>query len=119
MTKPGAKVEFEANNKGSCPCGLEIADPRNHGTIFERVAIHFDAPTQFVSRGTGFAACDPLLKVPGKAGVMFTGDPTCVTCPACKASESHKAALEKAGVSTIPTDADGLKEWKPPVKPTA
>jgi len=119
MTKPGQKIEFEATKKGLCPCGLEVSDPKNSGVIFERVAIHFDAPTQFVHRGTGFAACDPLLKVPGPAGVMFTGDPTCVTCPACKASESCKLALEKAGVPTIPTDADGMKEWKPPVKPTA
>lgn len=91
---PGPKgipgLDFTAD-KPVCPtCGVDPgADPRDAGVVVKLQVIHFDPPRR-PGRGYGHAACDPKLKV-GAGGVVATGEPSVVNCPACRGTDAWKA----------------------------
>ncbi len=86
------KREFEADKPACEPCGLDPAkNPRDAQYVAELTVVHFDPPTKVVGRGKNYAACDPRLKI-GRPDTQFTGEPTAVTCKACKAVAEYRAA---------------------------
>lgn len=88
---PGFDFEAADGQPAKCPkCGVDKTDPRFGRIIVDRVQMHFDAPSGIVDgRGVGYIACDPSKRV-GK--YRATGSPGAVTCVACKATESFRAA---------------------------
>jgi predicted nucleic-acid-binding Zn-ribbon protein len=100
-------------DKGECPkCGSYIK--RKPSSVIKRECIHFDEPTDLVvdnfQRGRNESACDPGKPFKG----MATGDPSCVTCPACMATELWKRAIAVHGGEvyaeadmTLVVDLDG------------
>lgn len=91
--------EFEAARPACAACGLDPeADPRDKGAVVSLVTVHFDAPGRRPGVGVGHAACDPRLKV-GRPRCAFSGEPSAVNCPKCKATEAFAAAGgDSAGV---------------------
>lgn len=84
--------EFEALKPACAECGVDPEkDARDVGVVQEIKTHHFDPPSRREGRGMGHAACDPKLKV-GHPACMFTGEPSSVNCPKCKASEAFVAA---------------------------
>lgn len=71
-----------------CPaCTLDGRTGDGVRLVVPRVAIHFDPPHAVVrGRGSNLAACDgkPIM------GRMGTGEPSVVTCPACKATDAFR-----------------------------
>ena len=98
---PGFDFEAPEGAPAKCPkCGVDKTDPRFGRIIVDRVQMHFDAPSGVVEgRGVGFIACDPSKRV-GK--YRATGSPGAVSCVACKATESFKAALKSSSEELHP-----------------
>lgn len=80
-------AEFEAPRAACAACELDAANPRDADYLMPLVTVHFDPPTKVAGRGKNHPACDPKLR-----GAVMTGEPSAVTCAACKASEAFAAA---------------------------
>lgn len=107
---PGPKgtpgLDFTAD-KPVCPaCGADPAtDPRDAGAVVRLEVLHFDPPSGRPHRGRGHAACNPALKV-GAGGVLATGEPSVVNCPACRAAAAWTLASGWSVPPAVPPAAD-------------
>lgn len=102
----------------SCPnCGLEAADPKGGALIVPVAVVHYEPPKAKLSAtvrrmvGADRVACDAEDAGPASGrGIMRTGEPAAVTCPACRGSEAFKAEAGAVGLDP---------RFDLPVKPAA
>jgi hypothetical protein len=87
---PGRSFTAE---KPVCPqCGLDGTDPRFASLIVQCRVIHFETPHPIaVGRGSGKLACEAKY-----SGVMASGHPDVVNCPACRATVAWDLAKTQA-----------------------
>lgn len=82
-----------------CPkCKWDGRKPGFSNGVIALACIHFDPPNQVQAYNPNVThaslkcrACDPAKPIAGGHG---TGNPTAVTCPACKETPAFKAAIE-------------------------
>lgn len=107
-TNPGG-FDFEAE-KPVCPqCTADGSTPRGRHAVLPRVVMHFDPPTAVVGVGENAIACRPTVNIIGnRNGIRATGEPSVVTCEACKATDAYKNASKGAvDLSNAVTLPDG------------
>ena len=102
---------------GKCDkCGLASNDPRFGRLIVPRVILHFDAPSGIVDgAGVNYAACEPERT--RAKGYRMTGEPSAVTCPACRGTEAFAKADRETHIHPdydlpIEINADGTMVLK-------
>lgn len=92
---PCGKFEFTADRPVCPQCGTDGDDPRikARGFVIPLVILHFDPPSGLPGMGKNRPACDQTLYV-GHNGVRATGEPSAVSCAACKLTEEFALALK-------------------------
>lgn len=87
---PGKPVKgFQA----CCPdCGTKNTDP-DGGNVVPILVIHYEGRKNVKNpngRGTGHIACDHTKKTATSDTLRYTGEPSVVNCPACKATKEFR-----------------------------
>ncbi len=102
-SRPGYDFELPVTQPPVCPvCGASgLVHP---DTVIERKLLHYDRivsddPNSVIrpNRGENVAACDPATPWEGNERVGYTGEPSAVTCPACKRTEAWRTDAVKCG----------------------
>lgn len=99
---PGKKFWSDT---AKCSCGVDATVPELASYLKKLVLMHYDPPHPVLhGRGTNKKLCDGQsvhTLVPAKES--YTGDPSCVTCPLCKAHAKFPANVD---VPHVVSDGD-------------